>query len=860
MIKPVIGISTAFTGKYKSSKLIIRFLELIDIEVVKSTTTNPEIIEAGSTIASADYCLPLRVYIGHIYYLIKNFPTINYIVTPIIKSEYSDSSTCAKYRDLDGVIIRSLGNMTGYRIMRSSVKETKDFARLVGVEQAQNLVENARNIPKIIAPEIESIDKKHLRQVCIQLYADIYNLNRIKFLAEMDFLKNNKTIYLKIEKAFKQAYTEIFELKVDMHEKLFIDKRKPRLAIVGRSYLVDDPALSADIKGYFKKRGVAVITSQDIPFENIKEDFNKVDGFYDTHKTAQAFINTIFDEVDGFIAIGSFGCHPDAFQVEYLAKYITDKGKSCWTFKYDEQTGGIGFKTRYETILSFLENKKDERICNVVSKNSLINETIQSKNITKVVNKTKNNVQPIFIWPHMGYGIDLIVKEIWHQLGLSSYLFPPKSVSEETLVIGNKYYTETCSPFSLYIGSLKETLEQLFKELEVEAKKNMNDVKPRRIIILMAKGKGPCTFGWYSIAGKSLLVDHYSDVLAKYGHSLEMILIDNQGRDLVSFLKEISNVAENDNLEQIIKILERIQYSRNVIKTVRLEVKMIRLLKNIVWTGWEKLLAYEELQNEALVVRAHELIKGSTTKSLSKWIKELDTAHTLEDITKVKELGLNELGSISQDEELKPKVVIVGEIYGTLTSFANRGTVDNLLGQFGVEGIEGMRLSQFILGSFKGLKYDFIHNQPIIKSLIKVLETRGFYYPNKWVREPFAKPFIEHEIGGDGQPTVARARHFIECEGVDGILHIYPFKCMPEGIAKDALKEMGQIYGVKSLHLSYDREIEIERLKTEIDTFSVLLNQDLETRKEDLKWRDREISRRGNIGKAIERIYQQSTR
>ncbi|MGD9677645.1 MAG: acyl-CoA dehydratase activase-related protein [Vulcanibacillus sp.] len=855
MNEKIIGVSTAFTGNYKSSKLLIRFLELLDINIIKSTITNSEIIEAGSTIASADYCLPLRAYIGHIYCLLKKHPEINYIVAPIIKSEHFDSSTCAKYRDLDGVIIRSLGNITGYRLTQSRFREADNFNKLIGIEKTNELVGKAERFPIILAPEIESTEYKHLRQVCFQLYAELFGLNKIKFLAEMDLARNSKIINLKVEKAFKQAHFEIFEQELEVYENLISSKYKPRLALVGRSYLVDDPLLSSNIKSYYQKRGVVVLTSQDIPFSKIKEDFDKVDGFYDSHKLAQAFINVVFNDVDGFIAIGSFGCHPDAFLLDYLAKDITKRGKSCWIFKYDEQSGGIGYETRYETILSFLENKRDERL-----NKAAFNFGKQTKVVKIEKSKSINEAEPIFIWPHMGYGIDLILKEIWYQLGLSNYLYPPKPVYEETILKGSKHYSETCSPFALYIGSLCETLEQLFKKLENDAISKSGVVEPKRIIILMAKGKGPCTFGWYSIAGNSVLNEEFSNVLDKYGHTLEMILVDNQGRDMVLFLKEIVGVAKNNKLSQIIKILEQVNETTNLIKIARLEIKMIKKLKEVVWTGWEKLLAYEELQNKALVVRAHELEKGITTKILKKWIHELDIVHTLKEILDVKQLGLTQLDSIPKDNDLKPKVVIVGEIYGTLTPFANRGTVDNLLGKYGIEGIEGMRLSNFILGSFKSLKYSFIQTQPIIRALIKSLEKRGIYHPNKWVREPYARPFIEHEVGGDGQPTVARARLHVENDGVDGVLHIYPFKCMPEGIAKDALKEIGHIYGVKCLHLSYDKEIEVERLKTEIGTFSVILNQDLEFRKGNLESVNKEIYRRQSIGKVIDRIYQKSTR
>ena len=91
--KPVVGVSTSFTGKYQASRLIIRFLELLKIDIIKSTITKPAIIEAGTTLASAEFCLPLRVYVGHIYNLLTEHPEINYILAPIIKGEHPSSST-----------------------------------------------------------------------------------------------------------------------------------------------------------------------------------------------------------------------------------------------------------------------------------------------------------------------------------------------------------------------------------------------------------------------------------------------------------------------------------------------------------------------------------------------------------------------------------------------------------------------------------------------------------------------------------------------------------------------------------------------------------------------------------------------
>ncbi|TCS81806.1 acyl-CoA dehydratase activase-related protein [Tepidibacillus fermentans] len=844
--KPMIGVSTAFTGKYLGSQVIFRFLENLQFPIRKTKMTKPQIVEAGSTLASSDFCLPLRIYVGHIYYLLQEHPEIDLLITPIVKGEYPDSSTCAKYRDLNGVIIRSLGSIAGYHLRQSSDKQIEVFQELVGSQKTQYLLHKVQSLPRIIAPEIESIERSHMRHVCFKLYRDIMG----KGNGKEKFTKEQ------LENAFEEAYEIIVVKKRDQYQQKLANEEKIRLAIVGRHYLTEDPALSADIKKYFIKKGVEVFTIQDIPFEQLKQYYQQINGFYDTHKLGLAFIDYVFEQVDGFIVIGSFGCHPDAFQVEYFSQYIRERGKPVWTFKFDEQTGGVGFHTRFETILGFLKQKRDERIQN---NRVILTSSLEKNPVVKEVAQ-QGNLRPIFIWPHMGPGIDLLLKEIWYQLGLQNYLYPPKPVNEETIQKGNVHYTETCSPYAFSMGSVRQTLDRLLDDLEKEAKELEQMVEPRRIILLMARGKGPCTFGWYAIAGEKALREEYADKLKRYGHTFGMVALDNEGRDLIPFLQELANVAENDQIKKIIRLLDTILIDhgkgKGRFQAIKAEFKLIKQLKQIVWPGWQKLLAYEELQNKALVTRAHEYQKGMTTLRLKYWIEKLDHVHTLEEIEEIKNTALYDLDSIPQDSEPKPKVVVVGEIYVALTSFANRGTVDHLLGQHGIEAVEGMRLSHFIKGAFKGLKMHYLNQHPLLKPWLDKLEALGWYHRNRWVREPFANPFLEHEIGGDGQPTVAYARHHIEQDGVDGILHIYPFKCMPEGMAKDALDEMSPIYGVKSLHLSFDKEIEIERLRTEIGTFATLLYQDLE-RKQGLN-PQKEIERRQKIGQTIEQAYYHS--
>lgn len=69
-------------------------------------------------------------------------------------------------------------------------------------------------------------------------------------------------------------------------------------------------------------------------------------------------------------------------------------------------------------------------------------------------------------------------------------------------------------------------------------------------------------------------------------------------------------------------------------------------------------------------------------------------------------------------------------------------------------------------------------NNPWLRPVLAWLRQRNIYLLEQRVRDVRALPFLNREVGGDGLPSVAHAREGVEA-GCDGIVHPYPFKCMP---------------------------------------------------------------------------------
>lgn len=886
---PKVGMVLAFTGHYTSARLLARFLELAGVSLVKSRITTPRVIEAGTTFASTDFCIPLRVYVGHVYNLIQNHPDLEYIVAPNILSEDGISSTCSKYRDIGGVAIRSLGDTVGYLSCHNPAGAAA-LARLIGPDALKEKRERAENLPTFIMPNIRSLDRTAMRNVCYDVYGDImgWSKGRKTALFLAPGLKSRLAPDLqRLESTLEQAYREVIQDTGTKLQVLLNNGKKPRLALVGRRYLIHDSALSCDLKIWFQKKGVAVFTASDVPKEELQAAYEDTDGYYDTHKEGRAFIEWAVGKVDGFISLGSFGCHPDSFQVDFLAENIRAKGAPCWTFRYDESAGSAGFHTRYETILSFLEKRRDLRVAGKdadkdmdIAKDSDKPDGAPPKDSPIIAKRVSGRPgafveesqqdgkvrrdrprKPLIIWPYMGEILNLLVEEICHQIGLGDYLFPPPPLSEESIILGNTRYTESCSPYACSTGTLVQSLRDALKSLEREAEEAGRPIEPHRVIMLSARGEGPCTFGWYAIVQNKHIPEDFREELARGDHTIEMATVGLDG--FVDFVRDLCEMGDAKKLKPVLDYLEAWEKGFNNLPWVertRLKFQLFSWIDKATRNAWAKLDAAEDLRARTLILRAHELEPGGVTGAYRQGVARLRHAHTEGEIARAHQEGMALLETVPRDHDLKPRVISVGEIYVALTSFGNRGTIENLLAREGVEVIEGVTLGGFIRESLKEMKRRGRRNHPLVRPLLQYLERRNIHLMEQKVRDPGARPFLVHEVGGDGLPSVGHARHHVE-EGVDGIIHVYPFKCMPEGIAKDALKELADIYGVRYLSLSFDKEIEVERLRTEVSTFATLLHAQMArmgASAPDTYWHRKreEIARRKAVGRSITELYE----
>lgn len=77
--------------------------------------------------------------------------------------------------------------------------------------------------------------------------------------------------------------------------------------------------------------------------------------------------------------------------------------------------------------------------------------------------------------------------------------------------------------------------------------------------------------------------------------------------------------------------------------------------------------------------------------------------------------------------------------------------------------------------------------------------------------------------------TVGEAIGFAE-DGVDGILHIFPFTCMPENMALEVLQKVSEDLTVPIMSLSFDEHTSKTGLITRLEAFADMVARRHSTR------------------------------
>lgn len=285
--------------------------------------------------------------------------------------------------------------------------------------------------------------------------------------------------------------------------------------------------------------------------------------------------------------------------------------------------------------------------------------------------------------------------------------------------------------------------------------------------VVTAGGTGPCRFGYFAQVQKKILAD--------LGYDFELFLLDPPG-------------TGTDDLVRSVRYLLGRAGPVRIARAFRLAWAKARFLDR-----GNELFRYYLPRVAPKKAAELEYRKFLRLTALEKEVKRLPLLYAA---------LLYNLESMARAEN-QPilKVKIVGEIYMVLEPGVNFHT-ENTLGQMGVEVVRNLSMTHWVEAN-----------------LLKVL------FPEHQRRTALlAAPYLASSVGGHGRETVAEtvaAGH----DRLDGIIHILPFTCMPEIVARSLLPDLSRRFNLPVLSLVLDEHSGAAGISTRLEAFVDLLRE-----------------------------------
>ena len=276
--------------------------------------------------------------------------------------------------------------------------------------------------------------------------------------------------------------------------------------------------------------------------------------------------------------------------------------------------------------------------------------------------------------------------------------------------------------------------------------------------------------------------------LGEYGQSIKNILKDMGCEDKY---KELQLYDGFNGMYKFLKELSGVKSPVPVIKAINIAVRKMFILDRI-----ENLFSY---------YRAREIVTGTSEKHYKKALSIIMSAEKTAELKNAEEMAAAEIKKTEIDTNRDVlNVDITGEIFLVQDPFSNQN-IEKELGRMGVQTRRSLTVSGFI-------------KDAIIPKAFKKGETH-LERANR-----MARPYLMRDIGGDALESVSDVAYANE-RGVDGIIHVSPFTCMPEIMSQNIFPSMRENCEIPILTLILDEQTGKAGYITRLEAFADLMRR-----------------------------------
>lgn len=288
------------------------FFQALDIEIVLSEATNPNIVRHTVEYATAETCFPAKLAYGHVVDLLD--------------------------KDADFIFLPSVIN----RENTSVGQEENNYCPYIPAMShlvAANVDIHSHGPRPLLFPlhmSWNKVKQKQLQQLSNQLRVSRKQIARANDLAEVA----QRDFYATIRRRGREVLAQL-------------TNDQPTIVIVGRPYNVCDLSVCQDLPFKLSKMGILPIPMDYLPLETVDLTTRHNNMYWRSGQDILAAAHIIRDIPDlHAVYMTSFNCGPDSFLLSFFRNIMGDK--PFLELEMDEHTADAGVVTRCEAFFESL--------------------------------------------------------------------------------------------------------------------------------------------------------------------------------------------------------------------------------------------------------------------------------------------------------------------------------------------------------------------------------------------------------------------------------------------------------------------------------------------------------------------------
>jgi len=204
--------------------------------------------------------------------------------------------------------------------------------------------------------------------------------------------------------------------------------------------------------------------------------------------------------------------------------------------------------------------------------------------------------------------------------------------------------------------------------------------------------------------------------------------------------------------------------------------------------------ALDRLQAKVRLLRAYEQRAGDFVRVWQQILELFDTCRSRREIPELERSALELISRLPlRQAENAVRIAIVGEVYVVMEAHANLD-LETKLASLGVEVVNSQYISHWLR-----------RRLPWHKASVEIALAR-------------ASQYLKIDLGGHDQENIAHIIEYRE-QGVDGIIHLLPFGCLPELVVQSILPRLSKDLDLPILSLSVDEQQSTANYHTRIEAF-----------------------------------------